>query len=468
MKNWVKDVHFVGIGGIGMSGIAEVLLNLGFSVSGSDLRESPITERLRSLGGVVHVGHDSANLTHADVVVISSAVKPDNPEVVAARYAGIPVIPRAEMLSEIMRMKRGVAVAGTHGKTTTTSMIAAILTKSGMDPTAIIGGKLNIFGSNAKLGGGEWMVAEADESDGSFLHLAPTVAVITNVDREHMEHYGTLDNLHDAFVEFTNRVPFYGLVVACVDDKVTRSLIPRIKRRVVTYGTSGDADVRAADLRCAGGGCEFLVVRQGEGIGKIRLGVPGEHNAVNAAAALAVAYELGVAPAKAAAGLHEFSGVGRRFEIKGETAGVTVIDDYGHHPTEVRATLKAARDYLRSTREPNGARLVVVFQPHRYSRTRDLWDEFVESFNEADLLVTTRVYPAGEDPIKGITGEGLNRAIAARRSERGLKTMFVPEVSDVAVLLSEEVEAKDVVVTLGAGNVFKAGEDLLKVLEESS
>jgi len=467
MERWIKKVHFVGIGGIGMSGIAEVLLNLGFEVSGSDLREGANVERLRALGGKVVVGHDGANVEGADVVVTSSAVKADNPEVVAARYQGTPVIPRAEMLAELMRMKRGIAVAGSHGKTTATSMIAAVLSKAGMDPTAVIGGRLNIFnGSNAKLGQGEWIVAEADESDGSFLHLAPTLVVVTNVDREHMDHYQDLDALHQTFVEFMNHTPFYGVVFCGIDDQVVRSLIPRVKRRVVTYGVAGDADIRAVEVAARGMGCRFVVVREGAKLGEVTLGLPGEHNAMNALAALAVAFELGVGFDEAARALDGFTGVGRRFEVKGEAGGVLVIDDYGHHPTEIRATLKAGREMIGELERPDGARLAVIFQPHRYTRTQDLWDEFLGSFELADLLAITEIYPASETPIPGVSGKALCEQVAKARSERGLPTLFIPEVDDVAEALIGEVREGDVALTLGAGPVYRAGERLLELLEK--
>jgi len=449
-----------------MSGIAEVLLNLGFAVSGSDLRSGPTTERLESLGGKIFIGHDADNISDAEVVVISSAVKSDNPEVVAARYEGIPVIPRAEMLSELMRMKRGIAVAGSHGKTTTTSMIAAVLSASDFDPTAIIGGKLNIFGSNAKMGQGEWMVAEADESDGSFMHLSPTVVVVTNIDREHMEYYKDMDKLHDTFVEFMNAVPFYGTVVACIDDPAVRALIPRVKRRVVSYGLSDDADMRALDVHCPGLGCSFVAVRQGRKLGEVLLDMPGEHNALNALAAISVAFELGVDFSVASKGLHGFTGIGRRFEVKGEVRGATVIDDYAHHPTEIRATLKAARDYMDNAKKGRAGKIVAAFQPHRYSRTKDLWDEFVNAFGQADLLVVTDIYPAGEAPIEGISGKSLCEAISEKRAEKGLPTQYAADLEDVVRIFESEVSIGDLVMTLGAGNIVKAGEDLISAGEK--
>lgn len=466
MKRWVKKVHFVGIGGIGMSGIAEVLLNLGFKVTGSDLKKSPVTERLEGLGGRVVIGHDGSNVEGADVVVTSSAVRADNPEVVAARYQGIPVIPRAEMLSELMRMKWGVAVAGSHGKTTTTSMVATVLSRAGFDPTAVIGGKLNIYGSNARLGEGEWIVAEADESDGSFLHLTPTVVVVTNIDREHIDHYGTIESLHDTFIEFMNRVPFYGLVVAGIDDPTVRALAPRVKRRVVTYGVSDDADIRAVDVTCPGLGCEFVVVKEGARLGEVRLDLPGAHNATNALAALAVAFELGVDFPTAAEALHGFTGIGRRFEVKGEAKGVIVIDDYAHHPTEIKATLRAAREFLESSRRGEGARVVAAFQPHRYSRTKDLAEEFARAFFDADFLIMTEIYSAGEDPVPGVSGHKLFQDTTALRTERGLTTEFADGPEEAVEMLASMVRPGDVVITMGAGSIWRAGEELVRALEE--
>ena len=459
-----RHIHFVGIGGIGMSGIAELLVNLGHRVSGSDLKTSEATRRLAAMGATVYEGHRGQQVAGADVVVISSAVKADNPEVIAAREALIPVIPRAEMLAELMRMKRGIAVGGSHGKTTTTSMVATMLSRAGLDPTAIIGGKLGIFGSNAKLGSGEWMVAEADESDGSFLYLSPTIVVVTNIDREHMDHYGTLENLRETFVEFMSGVPFYGLVVAGIDDPAVRSLIPRVKRRVVTFGFADDADIRAVEVKCPGAGCEFVAVREGRRLGEVRLGVPGRHNALNALAALGVAFELDIDFETSASGLEGFGGVGRRFEVKGERRGIMVVDDYGHHPTEVRATMQAARDFMGP--RPEGARLIVAFQPHRYTRTQDLWDEFLKSFAEPDVLLLTEIYAASEDPIPGVSGAALAGDLTKVRADRGQKTRFVPEVEGMAAALLEEARSGDLVVTLGAGNIVRAGERLLELLEK--
>ncbi len=464
MKHKIKKIHFVGIGGIGMSGIAEVLLNLGFEVSGSDLRDSTTVERLRELGGKVVKGHFPENVGETDVVVISSAVKSDNPEVVAARYQGIPVIPRAEMLAELMRMKRGIAIAGSHGKTTITSMIASILAGAGLDPTAVIGGKLELFDSNAKLGQSDWLVAEADESDGSFLYLNPTIAVVSNIDREHMEHYQTMDNLHETFVEFMNRLPFYGLVAAGADDPTLRALIPRIKRKVVTYGVADDCDIRAVDVKCGALGCEFVAVSEGRRLGEVKLGLPGEYNAVNALAALAVAFELDVVFETASRALYGFSGLGRRFEIKGRPAGVMVVDDYGHHPTEVRATLKAAREYMQGLGRKKDSRMVVAFQPHRYSRTQDLWEEFIESFSEPDILFLTDIYSAGEEQLNGVTGQALFEDVRKKRSEIGLETFYIESLSEMASTIAQTVKQGDLVLTLGAGNVHQVGSKLTDIL----
>ena len=466
MKHRVKKIHFVGIGGIGMSGIAELLLNLGYEVTGSDLRESPVIERLRGLGGKIVIGHRPENIESVDVTVISSAVKPDNPEVVAARYQGVPVIPRAEMLAELMRMKRGIAVAGSHGKTTITSMISAVLARAGLDPTAVIGGRLNIFGSNAKLGQGEWVVVEADESDGSCLHLTPTIVVVSNIDREHMDYYQTLDRLHSTFLELMNRVPFYGLVVAGADDPVVRSLIPGVKRRTLTYGSDDDCDMRAVEIRCRGLECEFTAVFEGRRLGHVTLGMPGVHNAINALAALAAAHELEIPFETAAQALNGFSGIGRRFEVKGEERGVMVIDDYGHHPTELRATLQAAREFVDTANRGGDSRLIAAFQPHRYSRTRDLWDEFLQAFSTPDLLFITEIYPAGEDPIPGFSAERLSRELAEERASRGQETRYVRDLSELAAALAREAKPGDVVLTLGAGSITRAGPDLLSLLKK--
>ncbi len=448
-------VHFVGIGGMGMSGIAEVLLTLGFPVSGSDLAASETTERLARMGADVSLGHHADRITpKTDVVVISSAVKFSNPEVMRARALKIPVIPRAEMLGELMRMKCSLAVAGTHGKTTTTSMLGHVLAEAGLDPTLVIGGKVKGLGSNARLGQGDYLVAEADESDGSFLLLPPHLAIVTNVDREHLDHYGSVERVHDAFVQFVNSVPFYGLAVLCIDSVAVRALLPRVRKRFITYGLAGDADLAAVHTRVSREGTRFDVLERGRWIGEIRLRMLGRHNAQNALAVIAAACELGVSFETTAAALASFEGIHRRFEVKGEVGGVTVVDDYGHHPEEVKATLRAAR-------ESYGGRLVAVFQPHRYTRTRDLFDDFVTAFDDADLLVLTEIYAAGEDRIDGCTGEALFEAFR-RRGHADVR--FVAERGAIAASLLPHLRGGDMIVTLGAGDVHKVGDDLLRAL----
>jgi UDP-N-acetylmuramate--alanine ligase len=449
-----QHVHFVGIGGIGMSGIAEVLLNLGYRVSGSDIKDSPLIRRLAQLGARIALGHAPENLGGASVVVTSSAVKADNPEVAEAHRRLVPVIPRAEMLAELMRMKYAVAVAGAHGKTTTTSLVAAVLSEAGLDPTVVVGGRLASLGSNARLGQGEFLVAEADESDGSFLVLFPTVAVITNIDREHMDHYGTEEALETAFVDFANKVPFYGAVVACLDDPRVQAVLPRIRKRTVTYGLSAQADVSARQVRREGGVSRFQVFRRGEPLTEVALALPGEHNVLNALAAVAVATELDVAPDTAARALSGFSGVDRRSQVIGEAGGVLVMDDYAHHPSEVQATLKGLR-------EAHGRRIVAIFQPHRYSRTRDLFERFLTAFYGADVLVVTDIYPAGEAPSPEVTAAAL---VAGIRAHGHKDAELIPELARVPELLAPRLQEGDLVVTLGAGNVWQAGEALLRRL----
>jgi UDP-N-acetylmuramate--alanine ligase len=450
-------VHFVGIGGIGMSGIAEVLLNLGYRVSGSDLKASDTTRRLAELGGRIEVGHAAGHVGDADVVVISSAVKSNNPEVQEARARGIPVIPRAEMLGELMRMKYGVAVAGSHGKTTTTSLIATTLRAAHLDPTAVIGGKLNSLGSNARLGQGEILVAEADESDGSFLRLSPTVAVVTNIDAEHLDHYGSLDVLRRTFVDFINKVPFYGLAVLCLDHPEVQSILPLVEKRHVTYGLSPQADYRATNVSFQKLTSRFTVVRREEVLGEVTLAMPGAHNVLNSLAVLAVSDFLGVGFETYRSALAGFEGVGRRFTVRGEARNVMVVDDYGHHPAEVRATLAGARTGF-------DRRVVVVFQPHRYTRTRDLLSEFARSFNDADLVVVTDVYAAGEEPIAGANSESLVRSMR----DHGHKGVhYVPRRADAIDTLKPLVVDGDIVITLGAGDVWMVGEDLLAHLRSA-
>ena len=452
-------IHFVGIGGMGMSGIAEVLLTLGFPVTGSDLAASDTTERLTRMGARIALGHHADRVTpDTDVVVISSAVKFSNPEVMRARELKIPVIPRAEMLGELMRMKCGLAVAGTHGKTTTTSMLGHVLAEAGLDPTLVIGGKVKGLGSNARLGQGEYLVAEADESDGSFLLLRPHLAVVTNIDREHLDHYGSIERVHDAFVQFVNSVPFYGRAILCIDSVAVRALLPRVRKRVVTYGLAGDADLAAVHTRVGRDGTRFDVLDHGRWIGDIRLRIVGRHNAQNALAVIAAALDLGVSFDVIAAALGSFEGIHRRFELKGEAGGVTVIDDYGHHPEEVRATLRAAR-------ESHGGRLIAVFQPHRFSRTRDLFDEFLGAFDDADLLMLTDIYAAGEDPIDGISGEALFEAFR-RRGHADVR--WIGDRGAIAASLAPHLRGGDMVVTLGAGDVHRTGDELLRALARES
>ncbi|ATB42351.1 UDP-N-acetylmuramate--L-alanine ligase [Cystobacter fuscus] len=449
-------VHFVGVGGIGMSGIAEVLLNLGYRVSGSDLKASDITRRLSQLGATLFEGHRAENLVHADVVVISSAVRKDNPEVVSARQRKIPVIPRAEMLAELMRLKYAVAVAGSHGKTTTTSMVATVLSAAGLDPTAVVGGKVNVLDSNAKLGKSELMVVEADESDGSFLHLHPSITIVTNIDPEHMDHYGTLDNLKDAFTSFCNRVPFYGLNVLCLDNPNVQSLLPRMEKRFVTYGSSHMADYRLEGVRLEGFSTRFEAFRRDEPLGEFRVRMVGAHNALNALAVIAAAEEMDVPLDVVRGALAEFGGVQRRFTVRAEVAGVTIVDDYGHHPTEVQATLAGARRAF-------GRRLVVAFQPHRYTRTHDLFTDFATSFNDADMLFVSSVYAAGEEPIPGATADALVEAIQAHGHR---DVTFVEKRTDLARALLPRLREGDLVVTLGAGDITQVGPELAELIRQ--
>jgi UDP-N-acetylmuramate--alanine ligase len=449
----IDRIHFVGIGGIGMSGIAEVLLNLGYKVSGSDLRASDITERLTSLGGEIFFGHARENVAHADVVVISSAVHDDNPEVVEARERLIPVIPRAEMLAELMRMKYGIAVAGTHGKTTTTSMVATLLSKGGIDPTIVIGGRLNSIGTNARLGQGQFLVAEADESDGSFLLLSPTIALVTNIDADHLDFYSGIEEIKDTFVEFINKIPFYGLAVLCLDNVNVADILPRVKKRFTSYGLSAQADFRATDVKLSGFSTSFVAHHKGVRLGEISFNMPGAHNVLNALGAIAIAMELDIPFETIREGFASFGGVGRRFQLKGEVNGIMVIDDYGHHPTEVRATLGGAKAGW------GDRRLVVVFQPHRFSRTKELFEEFVQAFHDADVLILTDIYPAGEAPIEGVTAESL----ATRIRRHGQRD--VTWISDRDLLcdhLERVLQPGDILLTLGAGNAWQIGETMLQ------
>jgi UDP-N-acetylmuramate--alanine ligase len=457
----IQRIHFVGIGGIGMSGIAEVLLNLGYGVSGSDVRLSPVTERLQSLGAKVYEGHKPEHIAGSHVVVISSAVRPDNPEVIAAREQHVPVIPRAEMLAELMRLKYGIAVGGMHGKTTTTSMIAAVLAAGGLDPTVVVGGRVDAMGSNARVGKSEYLVAEADESDRSFLKLSPIVEVVTNIDREHMDCYRDLHDVEQTFLEFMDRVPFYGIVVACNDDEMLRGLLPSVRRRVITYGTREDSYFRIVDLRCAAGSdgslarSTFRIQYRGKDLGEFRLRIPGEHNVRNATAAIAVGTGLDVPVASIREALESFRGVDRRFQIKGRANGITVIDDYGHHPTEIRATLAAAR-------QCGFRRVHVIFQPHRYSRTQLLMADFATAFGDADSLLLLDIYPASEAPISGITSQRLAQRISAAD---GRKIRCEASFADAAQRVAEIAEPGDMVLTLGAGSVAQLGPLVLEAVE---
>jgi UDP-N-acetylmuramate--alanine ligase len=460
MRNWVKRVHFVGIGGVGMCGIAEVLHNLEFSVSGSDSAENTNTKRLADLGIRVTIGHDAAHIAGADVVVISSAVKDTNPEVQAARVAKIPVIPRAEMLAELMRLQHGIAIAGTHGKTTTTSLVASVLAQGGLDPTFVIGGRLNSAGTNARLGRGEYLVAEADESDASFLHLQPFMAVVTNIDADHMETYGgDFSRLKQAFVDFLHNLPFYGLAILCTDDPNVREILPLVHKPVRTYGTGVDADVRAIDITQDGMHMHFNVAIGKRGtLMSITLNQPGRHNVLNALAAITVANELNIPEAAICEGLASFGGIGRRFQVNGLVAvadgDVLLVDDYGHHPSELAATIQAAREGWPRRR------LVVAFQPHRYTRTRDLIDDFSAVLATCDTLFITEVYAAGETPISGADGRALCRSIRAR----GGNPVFVENVNDLPTLLADSLRANDLLLTLGAGNIGQVAAGLTQRL----
>jgi len=447
-----------------MSGIAEVLRNLDYEVNGSDLRESETTNRLRELGINISIGHSEENIKNTDVVVISSAVAPDNPEVLAARRMSIPVIPRAEMLAELARLKYGVLVAGAHGKTTTTSLIASVLGDCNLDPTVVIGGKLKGIGSNARLGEGEFLIAEADESDGSFLKLSPTIAVVTNIDREHLDFFKDIETIKDAFRSFINKVPFYGLAILCGDNEYIRNLLPDIRRRYITYGLGEDLDLVAKDVRTEGMRSEFEAVLNGRSLGRFEMPLAGSHNVTNALAAIAVANELKVEIESIREALMNFSGVHRRFELKGAAAGIRVIDDYGHHPSEITATLKTVKEVLKTGSAENDGRLVVLFQPHRYTRTRDLLGEFIDSFADADKVVLMDIYPAGEKPLPGVDSELLSRGIR----DTGKDIEYIKERNYIIGYLDTELRANDILLTLGAGDVWKIGEEFLEMKEGSS
>jgi UDP-N-acetylmuramate--alanine ligase len=450
MYKHFEKVHFTGIGGVGMSGIAEVLHNLGYEVSGSDIKESETTNRLKEMGITVSIGHSTENVSDADVVVISSAVSPYNPEIEAARKLSVPVIPRAEMLAELARLKYGVLIAGAHGKTTTTSLVASVLAEGKFDPTVVIGGKLKGIGSNAKLGRGEFLVAEADESDGSFLKLSPTIAVVTNIDREHLDYFRTIDEIKNAFLSFINKIPFYGLSILYGDNEHIKELLPKIQRRFVTYGLSERLDLFAREVVTDGFKTRFEAVLNGESLGIFEVPLFGAHNVCNCLAAIAVANELTMAPDVTRKALKNFSGVQRRFEAKGTVSGIRVVDDYGHHPAEIMATLKAAK-------ETAGGRLIVVFQPHRYTRTRDLLTDFFYAFTDADRVVLMDIYPAGETPIEGVNSEVLFKGIR----DTGTNIEYIKDRTGILRYLDQELKGGDMLLTLGAGNVWKIGEEFL-------
>jgi UDP-N-acetylmuramate--alanine ligase len=450
-----QRIHLVGIGGSGMSGIAEVLRSTGYAVSGSDLKISSVTERLRNLGATIYEGHQAENVRGAHVVVISSAVPSDNVEVAEAHRLKIPVIPRAEMLAELMRLKYGIAVAGAHGKTTTTSMVAAVLAAADLDPTFVVGGRVNHAGANARVGQGDYMVVEADESDRSFLLLDPVIAVVTTIDREHLDHYASLEEIQDVFLQFANRVPFYGTVILCLDEPNVQAILPRVKRPVITYGTTSQADVVISQVKLNGLSSEFRLTYDGADLGLLTLpSPPGIHNVRNAAAAAAVALSLNVPADLIRAGLAKFSGVGRRFEIKGTYAGVTLIDDYGHHPAEIRATLEAARGC-------GYKRLLVLFQPHRYTRTQHLWDDFRNCFNQADVAVLTEIYAAGEQPIDGVTGERLAEAISSAGHKN---VIFSSTMQGGLEYMLREAQPGDAILAIGAGSVGRVLDQLALLL----
>jgi UDP-N-acetylmuramate--alanine ligase len=452
----VKEVHFVGVGGVGMSGIAEILLALGFRVSGSDVADSPALARLAQQGAAVWIGHDRVHLDRADVVVFSSAVQEDNPELVAARERRIPVIPRAEMLAELMRMQTSIAVAGMHGKTTTTSMIASVLTRAGLDPTVVIGGRLNALGGGAKLGRGDLLVAEADESDRSFLKLYPSIALITNMDLEHMDCYSSMQEIRRTFLEFINRLPFYGYAIVCLDDPEVQKIIPLIEKRFVTYGMSSQATIRGHRVRFERDLSIFSVLNEGRPLGEIRLPMPGLHNVLDALAAVAVADILEIPFEVTMEALDSFRGVDRRFTLRGKAAGVSIIDDYGHHPAEIKAVLRAAR-------QVTDDRVAVLFQPHRYTRTQALFEDFLTAFLDADLLYLMEIYPASERPIEGVTGRALYEAMKSR----GFKTVkFLPDRDSIPAQLCADLKPGDLLITLGAGDVTRLGPRILDELRK--
>ncbi len=460
MNRKTKHIHFVGIGGIGMSGIAELLLNLGYKVSGSDLNGSAITEKLSKLGGVIYKGHQGEWMEGADVVVTSSAISSTNPEVVRAKETNVPVIMRAEMLAELMRLKKyGIAIAGSHGKTSTTSMVSWMLASAGLDPTVVIGGKVDALGGNAKMGGSEYLVAEADESDGSFLKLSPVVEVITNIDLEHLDFYRDIEHIKSTFLEFIDKIPFYGAVVICLDDLNIADILPLIKKRTITYGLTPQADIYADDIVWQDGRILFTVNDASGKRGRISIAPPGIHNVYNALAVVCVGLELELSFEKIQAGLQGYAGVQRRMQLKGEIGGITIVDDYGHHPTEIRATLEAIKEAWPRKR------LVVLFQPHRYSRTQGLFKEFQTCFHKADYLIMSDIYAASEEPIPGVTGESL---LEATRLHGQRHTRYIGQIENMPEEIRPMLREGDLVLTLGAGNIVRVGEELLLLLEKDT
>lgn len=450
-----KKMHFIGIGGIGMSGIAEILINLGYDVSGSDLRESEQTKRLRQLGATIYIGHYPSNIKDYHVVVTSSAISQNNPEIIEAKKRKIPVIHRSEMLAELVRLKHGIGVAGTHGKTTTSSMLAYILYHGGLNPTAVVGGKVLNFGSNARIGEGQYFVFEADESDGSFLKLLPTIGIVTNIDADHLDHYKYFEGIKEAFITYMNNIPFYGYSVVCMDDPVVAEVLPRIERPYVTYGFKPGANFKAANIKLLNGSTMYSCYYNDKLLGEIVLNLLGKHNIINSLAVVAVALELGLTFDVIAEAIAQFQGVGRRLEKIGETNGIVVIDDYGHHPTEIRATLDALKQL--------GKRVIVVFQPHRYTRTQYLCDEFGQAFTMADELFLTEIYPAGEEPIEGVSSNLIQQSV---KKHEGRDVVVIPHLDQVPDYISSIVRKGDVIVTLGAGDIYKAGHAILSMLDK--
>ena len=450
-----KKMHFIGIGGIGMSGIAEILINLGYDVSGSDLRESEQTKRLRQLGATIYIGHYPSNIKDYHVVVTSSAISKNNPEIIEAKKRKIPVIHRSEMLAELVRLKHGIGVAGTHGKTTTSSMLAYVLYHGGLNPTAVVGGKVLNFGSNARIGEGQYFVFEADESDGSFIKLLPTIGIVTNIDADHLDHYKYFEGIKEAFITYMNNIPFYGYSVVCMDDPVVAEVLPRIERPYVTYGFNTGAHFKATNIKLLNGSTRYSCYYNDKLLGEIVLNLLGKHNIINSLAVVAVALELGLTFGVIAEAIAQFQGVGRRLEKIGETNGIIVVDDYGHHPTEIRATLDALKQL--------GKRVIVVFQPHRYTRTQYLYDEFGQAFTMADELFLTEIYPAGEEPIEGVSSNLIQQSV---KKHEGRDVVVIPHLDQVPDYICSIVKEGDVIVTLGAGDIYKVGHTILSMLDK--